>query len=387
MILNVISRHIARLSIPALLLSSWLMSHQALAEEAGRSAINMPIGVTPVSADIYSLHMSIFWWCVGIGVVVFGVMFYSMIVHRKENGAKASNFHESTALEILWTVIPFAILFAMAYPATKSLIKLYDTSESDVDIVVTGYQWFWKYEYLDQDVSFLSRLSTPQEQIYNQAPKGDNYLVEVDEPLVIPINKKVRFLVTSNDVIHAWWVPDLAVKRDAIPGYINESWARVERPGIYRGVCAELCGKDHGFMPIVVKAVPEEEYKVWLTDRREQAEKIKALTSKKFTLEELMVQGEKVYAKACVACHGVNGEGGVGKAIAGSPIATGDLTAHLDIVVHGSKVNPAMAAFKDTLSEVDTAAVITYQRNAFGNNTGSSVQPIDVLNFKQGKSL
>lgn len=225
MILNVISRHIARLSIPALLLSSWLMSHQALAEEAGRSAINMPIGVTPVSADIYSLHMSIFWWCVGIGVVVFGVMFYSMIVHRKENGAKASNFHESTALEILWTVIPFAILFAMAYPATKSLIKLYDTSESDVDIVVTGYQWFWKYEYLDQDVSFLSRLSTPQEQIYNQAPKGDNYLVEVDEPLVIPINKKVRFLVTSNDVIHAWWVPDLAVKRDAIPGYINESWA------------------------------------------------------------------------------------------------------------------------------------------------------------------
>jgi cytochrome c oxidase subunit 2 len=373
------------LSTPALWLGSLLMSTQALAEESGRSAINMPIGVTPVSTDVYGLHMIMFWWCVGIGVVVFGVMFYSMIVHRKANGAKAANFHESTALEIVWTVLPFIILFAMAYPATKSLIKLYDTSESEVDIVVTGYQWFWKYEYLDEEVSFFSRLSTPQEQIYNKAPKGKNYLLEVDEPLVVPINKKVRFLVTSNDVIHAWWVPDLAVKRDAIPGYINESWAKIEKPGLYRGVCAELCGKDHGFMPIVVKAVPEAEYVTWLADRREQAEKVKALTSKTFTLDELMAQGEQVYAKACLACHGVNGEGGVGKAIAGSPIATGDIAAHLDVVVNGSKVNPAMAAFKDTLSEVDTAAVITYQRNAFGNSTGDSVQPIDILNFKQGK--
>ncbi len=386
MIVNVLSRHFARLSVPACLGLS-LISHSAIAEQASRSAINMPVGVTPVSADVYGLHMSIFWWCVAIGVVVFGVMFYSMIVHRKENGAKAANFHESTALEVLWTIIPFAILLVMAYPATKSLIKIYDTSESDVDIVVTGYQWFWKYEYLDQEVSFFSRLSTPQEQIYNQVPKGENYLVEVDEPLIIPINKKVRFLVTSNDVIHAWWVPELAVKRDAIPGYINESWARVERPGIYRGVCAELCGKDHGFMPIVVKAVPEEEYSVWLADRREAAQKIKALTSKTFTLDELMTKGQEVYAKACLACHGANGEGGVGKAIAGSPIATGDITAHVDIVVNGSRQNPAMAAYKDTLSEVDTAAVITYQRNAFGNNTGSSVQPIDVLNFKEGKPL
>jgi cytochrome c oxidase subunit 2 len=373
------------LSTPALLLGSLLMSTQALAEESGRSTINMPIGVTPVSTDVYGLHMIMFWWCVGIGVVVFGVMFYSMIVHRKANGAKAANFHESTALEIVWTVLPFIILFAMAYPATKSLIKLYDTSESEVDIVVTGYQWFWKYEYLDEEVSFFSRLSTPQEQIYNKAPKGENYLLEVDEPLVVPVNKKVRFLVTSNDVIHAWWVPDLAVKRDAIPGYINESWAKIEKPGLYRGVCAELCGKDHGFMPIVVKAVPEAEYVTWLADRREQAEKVKALTSKTFTLDELMVQGEQVYGKACLACHGANGEGGVGKAIAGSPIATGDIAAHLDVVINGSKVNPAMAAFKDTLSEVDTAAVITYQRNAFGNSTGDSVQPIDILNFKQGK--
>jgi cytochrome c oxidase subunit 2 len=382
---NVISRLTAWLSSSILCLSSLLLSSYALAQEAGRSTINMPVGVTPISTEVYGLHMQMFWWCVGIGVVVFGVMFYSMIVHRKSNGAKAANFHDSTTLEILWTVIPLVILVVMAFPATSTLIKLYDTSESDVDVVITGYQWYWKYEYLGEEVSFFSRLSTPQEQIRNQATKGEHYLREVDEPLVIPVNKKIRFLVTSNDVIHAWWVPDLAVKRDAIPGYVNESWAKVNKPGVYRGVCAELCGKDHGFMPIVVKAVPEEEYTVWLADRREQAEKIKALTGKTFTLDELMVQGKQVYTKACVACHGVNGEGGVGRAIAGSPIATGDIAAHLDIVVNGSKVNLAMAAYKDTLSEVDTAAVLTYQRNAFGNNTGDVVQPIDVLNFKQGK--
>ena len=355
----------------------------AFENDAGRSTVNMPKGVTPISTDVYSLHMDILWWCVAIGVVVFGVMFYSMIVHRKANGAKAANFHESTALEVVWTIIPFVILIIMAIPATKSLIKMYDTSEADLDIVITGYQWYWGYEYLDQGVSFLSRLSTPREQILNQAPKGENYLLEVDEPLVIPTNKKVRFLVTANDVIHSWWVPDLAVKRDAIPGYINESWAKVEKPGIYRGVCAELCGKDHGFMPIVVKAVPEAEYTAWLADRREQAEQLQAMARQQFTLEELMTRGEAVYGQACLACHGANGEGGIGNAIAGSPIATGDLAAHIDIIVNGSKVNPAMAAYRDTLSEVDTAAVITFQRNGFGNNTGDIVQPIDILKFKQ----
>ena len=357
----------------------------AFAEEGQRSPVNMTPGVTPSSLDIYGLHMDIFWWCVAIGVVVFGVMFYSMIVHRKSRGAKAANFHDSTALEIAWTAIPFAILIMMAYPATKTLIDLYDTSEGEVDIVITGYQWYWGYEYLGQGVSFFSRLSTPQEQIYNKAKKSDNYLLEVDEPLVLPINKKVIFNVTSSDVIHSWWVPDLAVKRDAIPGYNRQAWTIIKEPGIYRGVCAELCGKDHGFMPVVVKAVPQDEYDTWLADRREQAEKIKALAKKTFTKAELMAQGEQVYAKACLACHGANGEGGVGKAITNSPIATGDLSAHIDIVVNGSAKNPAMAAFKDTLSEVDTAAVITYQRNALGNNTGDLVQPLQILTFKQGK--
>jgi cytochrome c oxidase subunit 2 len=377
-----INRLIVWLCAPVLLLFG-NASAFALEEAVERSSYNMPIGVTPISQDVYGLHMTMFWWCVGIGVVVFGVMFYSMIVHRKSNGAKASNFHDSLGLEITWTLLPFVILIIMAVPATSSLVKLYDTSESDVDIVVTGYQWYWGYEYLDEDVKLISRLSTPQEQIRNEAEKGPNYLMEVDEPLVIPINKKVRFLVTSNDVIHAWWVPALAVKRDAIPGYINESWAKVEKPGIYRGVCAELCGAQHGFMPIVVKAVEQDEYDAFLAERKELAAKVKELAKKKFTLDELMVQGEKVYGQACVACHGVNGEGGVGAAIAGSAIANGDIAAHIDIIVNGSKNNALMGAYKDTMSEVDIASVITFQRNSFGNKTGDVVQPIDILNYKQ----
>ncbi|MEO0442792.1 MAG: cytochrome c oxidase subunit II [Pseudomonadota bacterium] len=371
--------------LKACLLSAALLgiSSQSFAEEGVRSTINMPVGVTPISQEVFGLHMLIFWICVAIGVVVFGVMFYSMIVHRKSNGAKASNFHDSTVLEVAWTIIPFAILIAMAIPATSSLIKIYDTGDADVDIVITGYQWYWGYEYLDQGVSYFSRLSTPQEQIYNQAPKGENYLVEVDEPLIIPTNKKVRFLVTANDVIHSWWVPELAVKRDAIPGYINESWTYIEEPGTYRGVCAELCGKDHGFMPIVVKAVPEADYVAWIGERRQQAEKIAAMAKQTFTLEDLLAKGQDVYNKACLACHGVNGEGGVGKAITGSPIATGDAAAHIDIVVNGSRNNAAMAAYKDTLSEVDIAAVLTFQRNALGNSVGDLIQPIDILKFKQ----
>jgi cytochrome c oxidase subunit 2 len=377
-----VNRLIVWLFTPILLLFG-NASVQALEEAVQRSTWNMPEGVTPISQEVYGLHMTMFWWCVGIGVVVFGVLFYSMIVHRKSNGAKASNFHDSLGLEITWTILPFVILIIMAIPATSSLVKLYDTSESDVDIVVTGYQWYWGYEYLDEDVKIISRLNTPQDQIRNEAPKGANYLMEVDEPLVIPINKKVRFLVTSNDVIHAWWVPALAVKRDAIPGYINESWAKIDTPGIYRGVCAELCGAQHGFMPIVVKAVEEEEYIAYLAERKELATKIKELANKTFSLEELMVQGEAVYGQACVACHGVNGEGGVGAAIAGSAIANGDIAAHIDIIVNGSKNNALMGAYRDTMSEVDIASVITFQRNSFGNKTGDVVQPIDILKYKQ----
>lgn len=369
---------------PAVLIS---MSGQSLAEEVERWGVNMTQGVTPMSRDIYDLHMLIFWICVVIGVLVFGVMFYSMIVHRKSRGVVPANFHESTKLEILWTAVPFVILMAMAWPATTTLIDIYDTDEAEVDILVTGYQWKWKYEYVNQEVSFFSNLSTPKEQIYNQAPKGVNYLLEVDEPVVIPVKKKVRFLITANDVIHAWWVPDLAVKKDAIPGYVNETWAYVEEPGTYRGQCAELCGKDHAFMPIVVEALPEEEYQQWLAGKREEAAILRELTNQTFSFDELYARGEDVHNRVCAACHQVNGEGvpPTFPAIAGSAIATGAMNDHLSIIIDGSATNPAMRAFGDELSEVDIAAVVTYQRNAFNNNMGDSVQPIDILKYKQGQ--
>lgn len=229
---------------------------------------NMSPGVTPISHDVYHLHMTIFWICVAIGVCVFGVMFYSIIVHRKSRGAVAATFHESTKLEILWTIIPFIILISMAIPATNVLRHMYDTEDSDLSIKITGYMWRWQYDYLEDGISFMSNLATPPEQINNRDTKGEHYLLEVDNPVVVPIHKKIRFLTTSNDVIHSWWVRELAVKRDAIPGFINEAWAYIEEPGIYRGQCAELCGARHGFMPIVVEAKTEEDYQAWLADKQ-----------------------------------------------------------------------------------------------------------------------
>lgn len=370
------------LAAPALLATSY----QSFAEEVERWKYNMPEGVTPVSQDVYGLHMEMFWWCVGIGVVVFGIMLFSMIFHRKSRGVKPAHFHESTALEILWTVIPIIILVLMAIPATTSLVKLYDTREADIDVMITGYQWRWKYDYVDSDVSFFSSLSTPREQIDGLAPKGPNYLLEVDQHMVLPINKKIRFLITANDVIHAWWVPALAVKKDAIPGFIKESWATITEPGIYRGQCAELCGKDHGFMPIVVEAVTEEEYQAWIKAKKAEADAIRELTSKTFTFDELYTRGEEVYNRSCAACHQANGEGvpGVFPAIKQSVVSLGPIETHIDVVVNGVK-GTAMQAFGGQLSEVDVAAVVTYERNAWGNNMGDMTQPIDIYNHKQGK--
>ena len=368
------------------LLATSVLSVSVLAEEkeAERWGVNMTQGVTEVAQTTYNLHMLIFWICVGIGIVVFGVMFYSMWRHRKSRGYQAAQFHESTAVELVWTIIPTIILILMAIPATKTLYNIYDTKEADLDIMITGYQWKWKYDYLGSEVSFFSNLATPAAQIDNEQPKGEHYLREVDEPLVVPVHKKIRFLITANDVIHAWWVPELAVKKDAIPGFINESWTRIDEPGIYRGQCAELCGKDHGFMPIVVKAVPEAEYTAWLAERAAAASKARELANKTFTFDELYAQGEQVYNRICAACHQPNGQGisGTFPAIAGSKVATGPLAGHLNMVIHGSPRNPAMQAFGQQLSEVDLAAVITYQRNAFGNNMGDTVQPVDILNFK-----
>ena len=376
------AKQLCKLALGPVLL---FMSVSAMAAGGEASSINMTPGVTELGREVYDLHMIILWICVAIGVAVFGVMFYSIIFHRKSRGVIPATFHESTTVEIAWTVVPFFILIAMAVPATTTLLTLYDTDDSELDILITGYQWKWKYEYLNEEgenVSFFSNLRTPQAEIYNDEAKGEYYLLEVDEPLVLPVDTKVRFLVTANDVIHSWWVPALAVKRDAIPGFINETWARPTEQGIYRGQCAELCGKSHGFMPIVVNVVSKEEYGEWIAAKQSEATEVKQLTSQDFTLDELMVRGESVYDTSCLACHGANGEGGVGNAIAGSAVATGDINAHLEIGINGVP-GTSMQAFGGQLSDVDMAAVITYQRNAFGNNMGDSLQPVDVYNYKE----
>jgi cytochrome c oxidase subunit 2 len=323
--------------------------------------------------------MMIFWICVVIGVAVFSVMSYSIIYHRKSKGATAANFHENATVEFIWTAAPFAILILMAIPATKTLLSLENSREADISIKITGYQWKWKYDYLDEGISFFSTLSTNREEIANQVAKGEHYLLEVDNPIVVPINKKIRFLLTSNDVIHAWWVPELGVKQDAIPGFINDTWAEITVPGEYRGQCAELCGKDHGFMPIVIVAKTESEYATWVADQKAGALATAATAAHEWTKEDLMVKGQEVYDKFCTACHQQNGEGlpGVFPAITGSSIATGPVAEHVNIVMNG-KSSTAMQAFNDQLDDVSLAAVITYERNAFGNNTGDVVQPSEI---------
>jgi len=375
-------------ALSPLLLLSFVgqVAHAEDAHRSGWSLLNMPRGVTSVSNDIYDLHMLVVWICVWISVVVYGVMFYSMFAHRKSKGAKAANFHESTTVELLWTIVPVFILIWVAFPSTKSLIELYDTSEADLDIKITGYQWKWQYEYLGEGVEFMSELTTSEPAIYNQEPKTEFYLSEVNEPLVLPIGKKVRFLITAKDVIHSWWVPDLGVKRDAVPGFINETWARIDEPGIYRGFCAELCGKGHAFMPIVVNALPEAEYDAWLAEKKVAAAAEREMAKKTFTLEQLMAKGEAAYNRSCASCHMANGEGipGAFPALKGSAIALGPVEKHLDVVINGTS-GTAMQAFGGQLSEVDLAAIITYERNAWGNDVGDMVQPLDVLKFKQGQ--
>nr|WP_231701759.1 cytochrome c oxidase subunit II [Halopseudomonas salegens] len=346
----------------------------------------MTRGVTEVSRSVFSLHMIIFWICVIIGVIVFGVMFYSMFAHRKSRGAVASKFHEHLGVEVLWTVIPLLILVVMAVPATRVLIDIYDSEDADMDVLITGYQWRWGYDYLGEDVSFMSNMSTSDDEVFNLVDKGENYLLEVDNPLVVPVGQKIRFLITSADVIHSWWVPAFAVKKDAIPGFINEAWTRIEEPGVYRGQCAELCGIDHAYMPIVVVAKEQAEYDEWLAEQKEAAALERELASKEWTLPELMERGENVYASACASCHQSDGQGlpPTFPSLAGTDIVLNDMQGHIDKVVNGVS-GTSMAAFGSQLSEVDIAAVITYERNAWGNDTGDIVTPLQILEFKQAQ--
>ena len=351
-------------------------------------ALNMTRGVTDISNEVFELHMLIFWICVAIGVVVFGVMFYSMYAHTKKKNPVAASFHENHKVEIAWTIIPFLILIAMAIPASKTLVKIYDDEAGDLNIQVTGYQWKWQYNYLEDDVSFFSNLSTDMDEINNLVPKGENYLQEVDEMVVIPAGKKVRFLITANDVIHSWWMPAFAIKQDAIPGFVNTAWTKVDKPGIYRGKCTELCGKNHGFMPIVVKVVEQSEYDEWVFGKKEAAMKMAELTTKDWTTEELVARGESVYAVNCVACHQTNGQGisGIFPALAGSDIVLNDKDRNIEILMEGVQ-GAAMNSFS-YLSEVELAAVITYTRQSWGNEDkgdGEIVVPKDIVDYKKPK--
>jgi len=380
------------IALPTAFVSNTLWASGSLISFDGRSQLNMTQGVTEISHEIYDLHTAILWICAVIGLIVFGLMFYSMLKHRKSPDRQASTFHESTALEIFWSIIPLVIVVWMAYMATSTLIKTYDSAESILTVKVTGSRWKWHYDYLQYkdnsniNVDFYSNLSTPPAQYENYdsagEPKDSEYLKGVDNPLVIPSSQKVRFVVTSEDVIHAWWVPDFAIKKDAVPGFINELWTLVPegKEGRYYGECAELCGKNHAFMPVVVDVVTPDEFIAWIA--QQEADKLAAAKADEaslmatLTLDELMVTGEEVYKGKCAVCHGVNGEGGMGPTFVGSDLATNPerKQEHLDILLNGRNIMPS---FKAMLSAKELAAVVTFERNAWGNNSGDTIQPAD----------
>jgi cytochrome c oxidase subunit 2 len=344
--------------------------------------LNFQTPVTAIAADIYVLHNWMIGICVAIFLAVFGVMFYSILKHRKSLGHKSASFHESTTVEIAWTVVPFIIVVLMALPATKTVVAMKDTSNADITIKATGMQWKWGYDYLKGDgegIAYLSALSTPRDQIQGLAPKGDNYLLEVDHPLVVPVNKKIRIVTTANDVIHAWGVPALGVKQDAIPGFVRDTWFKAEKVGTYRGNCYELCGKEHAFMPIVVNVVSEEDYAKWIVAQKSAMAAKSDDPNKTWTVAELAARGEKVYAANCVACHQANGKGvpGAFPALDGSQMVNGPQDGQIAILLNGKN---AMPAWKGTLSDTEIAAVITYTRNNWSNKADDNiVQPAEVL--------
>ncbi len=351
--------------------------------QAGDYTLNMPVGVTDISLKVYNLHMLVFWVCVVIGVGVFGAMFYSIYYHRKSRGYQASNFHESTKIEILWTIIPAIILIALAIPATTLMIEMDDTKkDSEMTIKVTGWQWKWEYEYLNTGVHFFSSLDEASNKARQLNSNIDprtvpNYLLDVDKPLVVPINTKIRFLLTSADVIHSWWVPELGWKKDNIPGFMNEAWTSINKAGTYRGQCTELCGRDHGFMPIVVIAMEKPEYEAWVVEQKGIATENAAAAEKEWAQEDLIAKGESVYTNNCASCHMADGAGlaGTFPAVTGSSIVKGDMSTQVDLMLNGKGMMPA---FGQMLSPVDFAAVSTFIRNGLGNSVGDSIQPAEI---------
>jgi cytochrome c oxidase subunit 2 len=352
--------------------------------------INMTRGVTALSASHYHLHMIILWICVVIGVIVFSAMFVSIVLHRKSRGHEPARFTHSTKAEITWTVIPVLILVAMAVPATRALINMEVAPETEMTIKITGFQWRWRYEYVEDGLDFISSLD-PTSNAARRLRSGtdpqtvENYLLDVDKPLVLPANTRIKFLITADDVIHSWWVPALGWKRDAIPGFVNEAWTEVLEPGVYRGQCAELCGKDHGFMPIVLEVLPKADYRAWVAQQRRAMAHEAAAVERLWTRQELMDLGEDVYATQCATCHQADGEGLAPgfPALAGSQVVNGPLQDHIDVVLNG-RAGTAMQAWGPLLSPADIAAALTYTRNAFGNETGDVVQPQTIARIKNG---
>jgi len=376
------------------MISKWmkrLVVAAAVAPELVRAAqYNLQPPQTVIAHEIYDLHTLIFAICCVIFVVVFGAMAYSIIYHRKSVGHKAAQFHENTTVEIIWTVVPFIILVLMAWLATKTVIAMKDTSSPDLTIKATGYQWKWGYDYLQDGISFYSNLATPRDLVNDNTPEGkakreasEHYLLEVDNPVVVPTGKKVRIITTANDVIHAWWVPAFGVKQDAIPGFVRDTWFKVDQPGVYRGQCAELCGKEHAFMPIVVEAVTPEKYTQWVAEQKKKMAAQADDPNKTYTLDELKARGEKVYAANCQVCHQPTGMGQppAFPALSGSKIATGPIEGHMNIVMNG-KPGTAMASFKQ-LSDVEIAGVITFERNSWNNKTGDMVSPADIKKLRK----
>lgn len=351
---------------------------------------NMPRGVTPFSQDVYRLHMTILGIVTVIGVLVFTAMFTSIILHRKSRGVVPAKFTHSARAEITWTVIPILILVVMAVPATSVLIDMEDTGGAEMNIKVTGYQWLWQYEYIEDDISFYSAMDRDSNRA-RQIGSGidprtvENYLLEVDNRMVVPIETRIRLLLTADDVIHAWWVPELGWKRDAIPGMVNEAWTYIKEPGVYRGQCAELCGKDHGFMPIVVEAVTQEEYQAWVAEQQTEMVRTALDQDRLWTRAELMERGSAVYEAHCASCHQNDGSGlePAFPSLAGNKVTTGEMEEHIRVVLEG-RAGTAMAAFGDRLSSEDIAAALTYTRNAFGNETGDTVQPAIISDFPRG---
>ena len=348
------------------------------------AAMDVRPGVTDMSREIQGLHHLSLSIVVVIGILVFGVMFYSIYAHRRSKNPTPATFHESTTVEVIWTLVPVLILISLAVPATTTLIEIEDNSDPDLTILITGSQWKWHYQYLDSNIGFYSNLATAQAERDNLEPKGTNYLLEVDNVLVLPTNKKVRFLTTADDVIHSWWIPDFAVKQDAIPGFINEAWTRVNEPGLYRGQCAEFCGKDHAFMPIVVEVQEEADFDQWLEDQRLAIElasgQAVADRARTWAMAELMEIGEQVYVEHCATCHELDGagQGSTYPALAGGEIPNGPMEAHMDRVLNGL-ADTEMQAWAPQLSDLEIASVITYERNSFGNETADLVQPITIF--------